>query len=61
MKFRYLIIDEDGDIMGTNDADIASAYSDSDLVVDVKLGCFSDSGRPILEAEAPYEDEEGSE
>ncbi len=42
MKFRYLIIGEDWDAEGTNDADLARKIADEDfgLVVDVERGVF---------------------
>lgn len=55
-KFRYLIIDEDDEVLGTNDSTIALQYA-ADLysVIDVVKGMItfdeSDEGMEIDEAE----------
>lgn len=62
-KFRYLIIDEDDEVLGTNDSAVALQYA-ADLcsVIDVVRGTItfdeSDEGMEIEEAEPRTDDDE---
>jgi hypothetical protein len=38
MKFRYLIVDEDGQVSGTNDGDLARIAADADYTTVVDAG-----------------------
>lgn len=42
MKFRYLIINEDDPVKGTNDEAVAKYWMQTSLVVDCKDGCYLD-------------------
>jgi len=62
VKYRFIIIDEDGDPSGTNDDEVAEQYAHSDcyLVLDCKLGTIAFTERAIPKAD-PLEDEEDEE
>ena len=62
MKYRFIIIDEDGDPSGTNDDEVAEQYAHSDycLVLDCRLGTIAFTERAIPRAD-PLEDEEEKE
>lgn len=61
MKFRYLILVDDGDIWGTNDRDEALAAVESCQVVDVKEGLDLGTGDDIDEYEPPEVEEDDDE
>lgn len=60
MKYRYLIVDEDGEVIGTNNEEVANYWQDDvgALVVDAQRGCVYDSDAPIHEAEMPDDEAE---
>lgn len=66
MNWKFLIIDEDGTVTGTNDPDTRTYYAEEGTVtIDVKTGVFGvgqDGWEPIEQAEDPPEgDPEGDD
>lgn len=64
MKYRYLIVDEDGDVTGTNDQALAklAAQADYNVVVDVANGAeLKAAGNLVTLDEADPDDFEGPE
>ena len=58
MKFRYLFINEDQDVTGTNKGDVADEYTEDGgfIIIDCKLGLVD--GKPMEEARSFAEDGE---
>jgi hypothetical protein len=65
MKYRYIIVDEDGAVSGTNDKDLAMLYTEAAVVIDAKEGRDLELSEPIPEAaqlvELEDEDEDASD
>ena len=67
MKYRYIVIDEDGNVTGTNDRDLATYLDGDNEVLDATTSTWLGSNVQIeeaegaLEADEPDEDEESDE
>ena len=63
MKYRYLVIGEDGEVSGTNSEDDAKAACDFEVVVDMKEGTYLGSGEKIgvFEAEGDEDEDESDD
>lgn len=58
MKFRYIIVEEDGTVRGTNDQSRAEEYSfvAGNVIVDVQENTVPETGEEITEAPALEEE-----
>lgn len=63
-KFKYILIEEDGDFTGTNDKELAAAFSESNdmnLVVDTESGEVIADGVSIVVEPTSFTPEEHEE
>lgn len=54
-KFRYLFINEDYELEGTNDSDLAAWLTTHGPVVDVVKGTYVTSGRAVEEVSVEWQ------
>jgi hypothetical protein len=54
-QFKFLLVDEDGDLFGTDSQEVA------DAAVDVGFVCFKSDEVPELDSDSVMPDEEGED